>query len=64
MIKTVARLDRVSEFLDEILLLPLGHPDRLRLLICAERVFEDPASGPALELEIRDARSALSEARP
>ena len=62
MITTVAKLDRVSELLDEILLLPLGHPDRLRLLICAEQVFEGSATITARDQEDRDTRSALSEA--
>jgi hypothetical protein len=45
MVTTNSKLDRVSELLDLILSLPLGHPDRLRFLTCAEQIFEEPAAG-------------------
>ena len=43
---TLEKLDRVSALLDEIAQLPLGHPDRLRLLSLAEQIFEGSAAQP------------------
>lgn len=40
------RLDQASRLLDEVMRLPLGHPDRLRYLTLAEQSLEDrPAAG-------------------
>jgi hypothetical protein len=40
MTATSARLDQVSEWLELIEQLPLGHPDRLRYLTQAEELLE------------------------
>jgi hypothetical protein len=40
---TIERLDEVNRWLDEVMRLPLGHPDRLRLLTRAEQVFRGAA---------------------
>ena len=41
--KTIERLDEVNRWLDEVMRLPLGHPERLRLLTRAEQVFDGAA---------------------
>ena len=40
MTATTARLDQVSEWLELVEQLPLGHPDRLRYLTQAEELLE------------------------
>lgn len=40
-----SKMDRVAQagrWLDEVMRLPLGHPDRLRYLTFAERALEGP----------------------
>jgi hypothetical protein len=36
------RMDQAGRWLDEVMRLPLGHPDRLRYLTFAERALEGP----------------------
>jgi len=38
------RMDQAGRWLDEVMRLPLGHPDRLRYLTFAERALEGPIS--------------------
>jgi hypothetical protein len=38
------RLDQAGRWLDEVMRLPLGHPDRLRYLTLAERALEGPTT--------------------
>jgi hypothetical protein len=44
------RLDRVAGWLDKVVRLPIGHPDRLRFLTRAEQILEGqtPAGKPIL----------------
>jgi hypothetical protein len=63
MVTTKSKLDRVAELLDLILLLPFGHPDRLRFLTCAEQIFDEPDARVARDQESNDARSTQSVAR-
>jgi hypothetical protein len=53
------RLDQASQLLDEVMRLPLGHPDRLRYLTLAEQSLEHrpparrPRHPPQANLHVR-----------
>jgi hypothetical protein len=51
MTATTARLEQVSEWLELVEQLPLGHPDRLRYLTQAEELLESARPSDDAEAE-------------
>ena len=60
MAATTTRLDQVSEWLELVEQLPLGHPDRLRYLTQAEELLETAPPKDDAEPEISGPHSSSS----